>query len=73
MLLRTGEFIKLLQEQDPTGLRVISFEVYDEFNPDELVAHGEITEIQLFQKNGRQTDEGDRDILKLSIKLDCNV
>ncbi len=70
-LLTTAEFIQKLHDQDPNGTRLISFRIYDEDDQDALMAHGEIDKVGLVLKSGQQTDEGDRDTLRVDLFLDC--
>jgi hypothetical protein len=69
-LLRTADLVKLLQDNDPSGDLIVSFMILDE--DDGLpVAHGEITDLEVHIRHARQTEEGDRDVLRLMIELDC--
>jgi hypothetical protein len=59
--------------QDPEGSKLMSFRVYDEDDHDDLVAHGEIDDVQVTIKYAQQTEEGDKDVVRVSLFLDCNV
>jgi len=72
-LLTTAEFIENIKSQDPKGTNLISFRVYNEDDHEELIAHGEITGVELSTRYAHQTDEGDRDILRVSLRLDCHT
>lgn len=71
-LMRTDDLIKALKEQDPEGTRIIHFKIYD-IETEEDIAFGEVYKVDCFQKNARQTDEGDRDILSVNISLETDI
>ena len=69
MLLTTGELVRLLQEQDPSGERVLSILVASAEEPEwpDLVASGEATQWSTCLEDA--PDEGERDVLKLYLRL----
>lgn len=70
-LLTTGDLVRLLQQQDPSGYRIINFRICDE-DDGAVVAHGQVSSIDTSIRDGQQTDEGDCDVLRLSLALDCH-
>lgn len=73
MLMTSAEFIELIKAQDGGGGKIISFGIYNADNHDEMVASGEIDNAQVYLKFAQQTDEGDKDIVRVDLYLDCNV
>lgn len=74
-LLRSADLIKLIKEQDPTGQRVIIFEIVDEDSQEDVVAGGEVStnNIDSVMKDAYQTSEGDKDVLRITIPLDIGL
>lgn len=76
-LFTTKDLIEVLDEFDPEGDLIVKFCIYDEEHPKDYdkVAVGEITaeDISLTMKGAQQTSEGDKDVLVISLWLDCDV
>lgn len=72
-LVTTKQLISMLQEQDPIGDKVVSFRIVCEDNKSEFLASGEVDEkdINIVQKFAAQTIEGDRDLLRITVPLEC--
>jgi len=68
MLITSGDFIKLIQEQDPGGERLVSFRVYED---GELVTDGEVEAASVLIRNLQQTIEGDKDVVRIDIEIVC--
>ena len=68
MLITSGDFIKLIQEQDPDGKRLVSFRVYED---GELVTDGEVEAASVLIRNLQQTIEGDKDVVRIDIEIVC--
>jgi hypothetical protein len=69
MPLTTGELVRLLQEQDPGGERILSILVASAEEPEwpDLVASGEATQWSTCLEDA--FDDSDRDVLKLYLRL----
>jgi len=72
--LTTNDLIDILKEQDPEGNRVIFLRIEsDEYS--DYVASGDIDaiEINVALKDGYQTSEGDKNILRITLPLNVDL
>ena len=66
MILTTKQLIDKIMEQDPEGNRVVRIKITDVFSS--TVAESDIDgKVQLFQKNKRATEDGDKDVLVIML------
>lgn len=70
-LATTGDIIKMLQEQDPTGEKPVVFHIFDE-RDDRLIASGDTDKFHVDQKFSSQTQDGDHDVVRLHVWLDVS-
>ncbi len=66
LLLRTRELLALLQSQDPGGERIVQFHVSFDIGDDEIFEVYAASATACL-KGSRQTEEGDREILRLRL------
>ncbi len=71
-LLTARELGEMLIEQDPDGKLFIHVRAFNEDDKDFPIAFGELyrDEISINVKHGQQTHEGDKDLVRLEIRLD---
>lgn len=76
----TGYLVNLLKEQDPEGKRALFFRVYDDCYETELyvagsapIGAGEAYKLAISKKGAYQTEDGDVDVLRLDLWMDCEV
>ena len=72
MLTTTNDFIKLLRQCDPAGSLVLMFRI--EAECEEVIAGGEVypDDIGMVLEYRQPTVNGDVDVLKITLKLECN-
>jgi hypothetical protein len=69
MLMTTGDLVKLLQESDPSGSRIVTLCLTD--HAGEFFESSEVDAFGCDLKDAHATQEGDRKCLRLHLRLDC--
>lgn len=71
-LLTTAALVRMLQEQDPEGTRVVQVRVLDYPSETDVVVCADLTvsDVEISLRGGQQTFDGDRDVLRVTLRTD---